>query len=53
MRILDIYGKCLAFFDPFDISSVAKAERWIKDHGLYIWKCELCRGIYTITVRSY
>lgn len=53
MYILSMKGEVLAEFDKWDISSVAKAERWISDHGFFIWKCEVSvMGIYLVTVRS-
>ena len=53
MYILSMGGRVLATFDKWDVSSVAKAERWITDHGYVIWKCEISiMGTYLVTVRS-
>lgn len=51
MIIFDMMGNLLIQFPADKISSVALAERWIKGHGLEIWKCELLNGIFCITVR--
>lgn len=51
MYILSMAGVTLASFDKWDISSVAKAERWIKEHGYIIWKCEIINGMYYVIVR--
>ena len=51
MRIESITGQILAVFNPWDISSVEKGERWIRDHGYRIWKCETSEtGIYIVIV---
>lgn len=53
MYILSMGGRVLATFDKWDVSSVAKAEKWIADHGFVIWKCEISiMGTYLVTVRS-
>ena len=53
MYIVNMAGVVLAEFDRWDISSVARAERWIAEHGLVIWKCELTvLGAYVVTVKS-
>lgn len=54
MYIVSMSGEVLAEFDKWDISSVAKAEKWILDHGCVIWKCELTvSGTYVITVKNF
>ena len=53
MYILSMGGRVLATFDKWDVSSVAKAEKWISDNGYVIWKCEISiMGTYLVTVRS-
>ena len=53
MYILSMGGRVLAMFDKWDVSSVAKAEKWISDNGYVIWKCEVSiMGTYLVTVRS-
>ena len=53
MYIVSMAGDVLAEFDRWDVRSVAKAEAWIKDHGFFIWKCELTiMGAYVVTVRE-
>ena len=53
MYIVNMAGVVLAEFDRWDVRSVARAEAWIKEHGFYIWKCELTiLGAYVVTVRS-
>ncbi len=51
MNIFDMMGNLLIQFPADKISSVALAEKWIKEHGLEIWKCELLNGIFCIIVR--
>lgn len=53
MIIKDIYGNVLKWFDEWDLSSVAKAERWIENHGFVIFSCSNENGRYVITVRRY
>ena len=53
MYILSMGGRVLVTFDKWDLSSVAKAEKWISDNGYVIWKCEVSiMGTYLVTVRS-
>lgn len=53
MYIVNMRGEVLVEFDRWDVRSVARAERWIADHGFVIWKCELTvLGAYVVTVRS-
>lgn len=51
MYIMSMAGETLASFNKWDIKSVAMVENWIKDHGYYIWKCEIFNGEYYIIVR--
>lgn len=51
MYIVSLYGQILQWFDEWDLSSVAKAERWIKEHGFVIFCCSNEKGRYVITVR--
>ena len=50
MYIYSVAGNLLAYYSAWNISSVAQAEKWIKDNGYYIWKCEIQNGYYVITV---
>lgn len=52
MYIYNVAGKLLAYYSAWDLGSVARAERWIKENGYYIWKCEITSGYYVITVRK-
>ena len=52
MYIYTVAGKLLAYYSAWDLGSVARAERWIKENGYYIWKCEITSGYYVITVRK-
>ena len=52
MEIVFINGQVLKWYDGWDLSNVARAERWIKDHGFVIFSCHNLRGKYIITVRS-
>lgn len=53
MYIVSMAGIVLASFDKWDVRSVAKAERWISEHGFVIWKCEVSvMGTYIVTVKS-
>ena len=51
MYIVSIYGQVLQWFDAWDLSSVGKAERWIKEHGFTIFSCSNDHGCFVITVR--
>ena len=53
MYIVSMSGVVLAVYDRWDVRSVAKAEQFISEKSLVIWKCELLEtGVYVITVRS-
>lgn len=53
MYIVSMGGQILAEFDRWDIRSVARAEAWVRDHGMIIFKCEtLITGAFVMTVRS-
>ena len=52
MYIANMAGEVLAEFDRWDVRSVARAEKWIAEHGYFIWKCELTvLGAYVVTVK--
>ena len=52
MYIVNMAGVVLAEFDRWDVRSVARAEKWIAEHGYVIWKCELTvLGAYVVTVK--
>ena len=52
MYIVSMSGCILVSFDKWDVRSVSRAERWIKEKGYVIWKCELTvTGDYVITVK--
>ena len=53
MYIVLLGGKLLKEFDRWDIRSVARAEAWIREHGMVICRCEcLGSGACVLTVRS-
>ena len=53
MYIVSMTGQILEAFNKWDVRSVARAERWIADHNMIIYKCETTiMGDYVITVRS-
>ena len=53
MYIVSMSGVVLAVYDRWDVRSVGKAEKFISEKNLVIWKCELLEtGAYVITVRS-
>lgn len=52
MYIVNMVGQLLVSFNKWDVRSVPAAERWIKEHGYVIWKCEVIHGEYVVTVRS-
>ena len=53
MYIVMLGGQLLKEFDRWNIRSVARAEAWIRDHGMVICRCEiLVTGACVLTVRS-
>lgn len=53
MYIYTENGHLLKCFDCWDVRSVQYGERWIKEHGYYIVKCEIQYGLYHVFVRGY
>lgn len=53
MYIVSMAGIVLASFDKWDVRSVARAERWMKENGYVIWKCETTiLGTVLVTVKE-